>query len=128
MTPASALRWISGRDTGISSKTMFAALSGADIGPKKLNCFEGRDIPKDMDDFGRCYRLILAVPEWRDYLGRVSMVFPAWTPFIREWETLQSLYLSGAKGTYPLFEKLGEESRIIDGWEKTGPCSWEMKP
>jgi len=125
--PASALKWVNGQDTGTSSKTMFAALSGSETGPQKLNGFAGRDIPKDMDDFGRCYRLILAVPEWAERLRKVSGVVPAWHPFIREWKVLECLYLSRAKNTYPFFEKLGEESRLIDGWKKTGPCSWERE-
>lgn len=121
--PEAALEWITGRDTGISSKTMWAALMGSVKGPTRLNFYH--DIPHDGDDFGRCYRLIQAVPEWASRLDEVVAVFPAWGPIIREWDRLCKIYIQTDGRLYEELKPLRDESRIIDGWKQTSPHSWE---
>ena len=58
MTP---IEWLMSGDTGISSETICAVMTGS----KKGGVF-GADIPHDVADFGRCYRLLKNFPEWRD--------------------------------------------------------------
>ena len=81
--------WIIGRDTGISSKTIWAVMMNAV--PKYQEPFQF-DVPKDPSDFGRCYRLLEYFPEWKKRLNEVSDQFPKWKPLIREWTNMTKLY------------------------------------
>ena len=123
--PEAALAWVAGRDTGTSSKTMWAALTGAVKGPARLDFY--RDIPHDGDDFGRCYRLIQAVPEWASRLDEIVAAFPAWGPIIREWDRLCRIYDETGGRLYYELQPLVDESRGIDGWKQTSPHSWERR-
>lgn len=82
MTP---IEWMMSGDTGISSKTICAVMTGCrNIG--------GADLPHDPDDFGRCYRLLILFPEWRPHLQEVADIFPIWGPMVRAWDELTELY------------------------------------
>ncbi len=80
--------WRESWDTGISSATIWSvamdrrAFSDLPIG----------DVPKDPDDFGRCYRLLRAFPEWRAKLPQVADRYPAWKPLVERWDELTRLY------------------------------------
>lgn len=84
-----ALAWLIGRDTGVSSKTLFAALAGV-ADRARPSCHY--DVPYDADDFGRCVRLLEAVPAWRPRLPEVAEMFPAWRPLVRDWDALTEAY------------------------------------
>ena len=63
--------WLASWDTGISSKTIWAVMTG--------RCSEGRftpGVPHDPSDFGRCYRLLAAFPAWRARLPEVAARYP----------------------------------------------------
>lgn len=67
------LEWLLGHDTGISSLTICAVLSGKHgIAAEVARGHFGADIPHDPADFGRCYRLLQAIPEWRARLEEVA--------------------------------------------------------
>lgn len=111
------LEWSLGGDTGASSKTMLRAA----IRPVK-----GGDIPHDPSDFGRCYRLLEAVPELRLYFPQMVANCPRLTPYINEWDELAMLYeREKANGTgrapdlYARLKKLSEASMIAAGYTKT---------
>ena len=87
---AAALQWIVGRDTGISSKTIWSVMMGAV--PENPHPFHF-DVPHDPDDFGRCYRLLQAVPEWRGRLPEVAARFPEWGPLVDAWGELEEMYV-----------------------------------
>lgn len=91
MTPE---EWIIKGRTGISSKTIWAALMGAVKEPHACGSFKDGDfdIPYDPSDFLRCHRLLQAVPGWRERLPEVSAVFPKWGPFVEAWPDLERLY------------------------------------
>lgn len=76
--------WRDGPDTGLSSLTIWYALSGGSPGPDP-------HIPLDPADFGRCYRLVRAF-DWRHLLDMVSEVYPPFKPFIDAWDELSALY------------------------------------
>jgi hypothetical protein len=82
------LEWLYGTDTGISSKTIFMALSEKHGG--KIRQF---DHPHDPDDFGRCHRLLEFIPEWRERLCDVADIHPTWGPLIRNWSELTALWI-----------------------------------
>lgn len=125
MTPQ---RWILEGEVGVSSKTMYAALTGTITEPTQ--CSRHYDTPKDPDDFKRCWKLIVLFPEWRKRLDIVGKVFPKWQPFIREWRWLEALYIEEAPSgscpkLYELLQRLNDEGMALDGWMKTGKHSWE---
>lgn len=121
--------WITGHDTGISSKTIWAVMMDA-IGESRSS-FDF-DVPHDPSDFGRCYRLLQMFPEWKARLNEVAKLFPKWGPMVREWDKMAQLYerdfRSGRSSElYDLIKKLEDEGRLADGWKKTGSNSWEKE-
>ena len=101
----SPYEWLMGRDTGISSRTIYAAITGCPT--------EDYDIPHDPDDFGRCYRLLELFPNWKAELHKVAERFPKWKPFIAAWDELTALYEEEApSGRAPkLFDRMQELRR-----------------
>jgi len=83
MTPG---EWAAGRDTGTSSFTIFAAITGQ---PSPHGRF---DVPHDPQDFGRCYRLLKLFPQWRHGLFQTVAKCAAWKPFVDVWDELTSMY------------------------------------
>ena len=80
--------WIIKGDVGVSSKTMWAAIKGCDIGP-----IYG-DIPRDPDDFGRCYEFVKGCGISNDDLKIIYQRLPYWKPYIDNWEELCDMYES----------------------------------
>ncbi len=76
--------WIVGRDTGISSKSIYAAATGAT--PDQWG------VPHDPDDFGRCYRLVKLFPFVKESFRHLVMRCPKWGPFVKNWDELVGLY------------------------------------
>lgn len=77
--------WLRSDDTGISSETMAAITLGADSGDF--------DAPHDGSDFGRCYRLVEAVPEVRAAFPRIAALVPAFAGILAAWDELAAIYL-----------------------------------
>lgn len=123
-------RWIVGRDTGTSSKTIWSVMMGAEP--------DDASPPSDPSDFGRCHRLLQIAPvSWRENLQRVADKYPEWSALVRQWDELTALYedelVNGpinkyrermAPKTYARMKELIDEGRVIAGWTKTGPGSW----
>lgn len=78
--------WINNGDTGVSSATIWAVLL------RRPNPYCTSDVPHDPGDFGRCYRLLAVMPEWRERLPEVARVFPGWAPLVDRWDELTSLW------------------------------------
>ena len=125
-TKTRATQWIVGDDTGTSSKTIWAVMVGAT--PR----YAGE--PSDADDFGRCYRLLALLPEWRARLPEVAARYPRWVGLVREWDRLTEMFERVVAGggwnkaaslaLYHAMQPLIDEGRVADGWEQTGPGSW----
>lgn len=120
MTP---IDWLLGGDTGISSKTICAVITGSKM--------KDPDVPHDPADFGRCYRLLALFPEWRTRLHEVSEQFPIWGPLVEAWDELTVLYEEETKNKsgmapklYDRMQELIEQGRLAAGWTKTGPGCW----
>lgn len=131
-----ALQWLLGGDTGSSSKTICSVLSGAGGSIA--------DPPRDPDDFGRCYRLLRFIPEFRSRLFEVGARLPMWRPMIEAWDELEDRYaqISEPDGAYTarsyerekeraaamykrMFE-LNEAGHVADAWTNTGaPGCWQ---
>jgi hypothetical protein len=81
---------------GVSSKTIAHVLGGLPV--------DYTSHPLDVDDFGRCYRLLLLFPEWRPRLGEVAERYPHWRPLVAAWNEITASYESEKKTTARLYE------------------------
>lgn len=86
--PRAAVAWVVGDDTGISSKMIFAKMLGAESAPSMPK----HSHPRDPDDFGRCYRLLDRVPQWRARIGEMADISPTWRRLAEHWDELTALY------------------------------------
>jgi hypothetical protein len=81
--------WIIYGETGISSKTMWAALKGVVKDPNDRWHF---DVPHDRADFGRCYKLFTDCDLIEHNLKVVANTFPKWKPIVDNWKELCRRY------------------------------------
>lgn len=89
-TPNMGLRaWFESDETGLSSKYLANALSGY--------AAPDRPFPHDAGDFGRCVKLVDAVPEFRHLLHLLHEAKhgPVWNAIGARWAELESLYHAG---------------------------------
>jgi len=99
--PGSGLdAWLASDDTGLSSKYMAYKLAG------RPHCEYAH--PLDQHDFGRCVRLLEAVPELRVKLGEMAACSPLWGALVDDWAPLEILY-RGDKLTYEKFKEFVKE-------------------
>jgi hypothetical protein len=109
------IEWLFGDDTGISSKSMAAvALGVTKTGRREFGA------PHDPSDFGRCYRLVLAVPEIIDAFPAISKRVPVFTGILENWDELCALYerdlpTGRSNDLYNRIKELRGETRRIGG-------------
>lgn len=121
--------WIIGNDTGISSETIWAVMMGvSNSGTRPF----GFDVPHDPSDFGRCYRLLKYIPEWKGRLNEVATCFPKWIPMVREWDKMIAIYerdLESGKSSelFDLMQKLEDEGRTIKNEQTTKKANMQTK-
>jgi hypothetical protein len=80
---ADAQRWLAVGEQGTSSLTLFHHLA-------KIPLPRDRAEPRDLDDFGRCKRMIEQVPSLRARLAEAADLSPAWARIVGIWDTLSS--------------------------------------
>lgn len=85
--PETPKEWIVSSDTGISSRVIWAVMMGV-----SLEVMPHASIPHDPPDFGRCYRLLEVMPEWRDRLEEVADKCSRWRPLVEHWSELETMY------------------------------------
>mgnify|MGYP001026239194 FL=1 len=106
--------WLANGETGISSKTIHAVLTGM-VDNEVFNTSPSwfrYDVPHDPSDFRRCYLLLKFIPEWKQRLHEVAERFPKWKPFVEQWDELTRLYedeRDREDGKAPLLYKLMKE-------------------
>jgi hypothetical protein len=108
--PESAQEWLLKGDRGISSETIFGAITGLWINNRKWP-------PSDASDFYRCYKLIKKVPEWKQELHKVAELSNVWKNVILNWDILSELIeeqiewrnkgISKSNGLYHFMKELG---------------------
>lgn len=118
MNRQKALEWVVGDDTGVSSKTMFAALMGVE---KHLKM---RDIPCDGSDFGRCYRFYKYAELTKEDLIAIKTAVPFFEPIIENWDKLCEMYNHDFKNIYSYMRTLWAESMILRGYVEESNGYW----
>lgn len=86
-TLQAANRWVMGQDTGVSSKAIWSVMMGVPVYRDGWG-----NHPHDPDDFGRCYRLLKAIPAWRARLSEMSAVSKTWARLVARWHEIEALY------------------------------------
>jgi hypothetical protein len=79
--------WMQSDDTGLSSRYLAISLTG--------RCAPKLDWPHDADDFGRCVRMLDAVPELRERLGMLEHAPDPWPRLWARWAEAEALYRAG---------------------------------
>lgn len=79
------IAWLVSNDTGLSSKYMASVLS-------EPRFYATINDPWDIWDFGRCYRLLRAVPEMVENFDRLATCPAPWPALHANWGRLESLY------------------------------------
>ena len=100
------LAWIVGRDTGASSKVVWAVMMGVD------QYLDHPWPPYDPSDFGRVYRLLEIMPSWASRMSEVADKYPEWKPLVDNWAELTALWeAESPNNTCPrLYKKMRELS------------------
>jgi hypothetical protein len=108
--PETAQEWLLKGDRGISSETIFGAITGLWINQRKYP-------PSDPSDFYRCYKLLKQVPEWKGELSKVAELSKTWKNVIENWDELTELLeeqiewrdkgISSSNGMYDFMKRLG---------------------
>jgi hypothetical protein len=77
--------WALGPDTGVSSKAIARGYLSQHPQP-------WHHMPRDADDFGRCYRLVRSIPSCREGVSVNAQAGGAWRLLHEDWDKLCSLY------------------------------------
>jgi hypothetical protein len=108
-----AMRWTSQGETGASSLTMFAVMTGNK--PRY-----GYSYPLDGSDLGRCLKLLALIPEWRARLDEMRSAGPVWSALVDHWDELATLHAEDSPKLYqrmkaiiwPAEDKAGDVIRL----------------
>lgn len=80
------LNWLATGQTGESSKTIaFRMLGGTH--------YKHESHPYDPDDFNRCFKLLVVVPEIRPRLREMAAVSPSWSALVDHWDEIEQSFL-----------------------------------
>lgn len=91
--------WLKNGETGLSSMTMWSFFMG--------NKSFGISYPHDPDDFKRCYKLLEAVPEWKERILEIKVLCPEWSNLADNWDTLTKMYEQNVEEKWENHEKIG---------------------
>ncbi|MDC9825692.1 hypothetical protein PRN20_18310 [Devosia sp. ZB163] len=100
-----AAAWIAGRDTGASSKALWATMMGVP---------SDKSHPHDGDDLGRCIRLLEAVPEWKARIGEMAAVSAYWAALVPHWDELVELHNRSGREVYVRMRQLLDPVEAAD--------------
>ena len=85
------IKWFVTGNIGSSSKAIVAQLMG--IYAKR----NWGDHPHDSGDFGRCYKLLEAVPEFKPRIKEMAVRSNEWAALVEHWDELTELYANDGK-------------------------------
>lgn len=80
--------WASSGDTGLSSEFIARHMLGVKPPDGSYGCRH----PLDVADFGRCHRLLEAVPAWKSRIVELSAYSPEWSALAMAWGDIADAY------------------------------------
>lgn len=89
------IQWLLSDDTGESSIAIAKCLAGID--DLEETEYARLATPMDVYDFGRCYRLLKLIPEFRSRIHELGERSAQWAALVDSWEELEGLYASDRK-------------------------------
>jgi hypothetical protein len=95
-----AMWWRNYGETGASSKTMWNCFMQT---PGKFEI----NHPYDPDDFKRCYKLLQAIPEWKNEMHRLKQLSSAWDKLVDNWDKLTEMYEENIRTEWKNYKKIG---------------------
>jgi len=122
-------QWIATGEVGVSSKTMWAAITRSGSSDRKTRNW---DVPHDPDDFSRCISFVRECSITPEQLQMVKSSFKWWAPIIDNWDELVSLWdEESPNGKCPkLYNKLRDyknEVMVLSGFKEVHPGSWILQ-
>ena len=121
------MEWLRNGERGVSSETIhdFFAHRGE---------IHKAGYPHDSADFGRCYKLLELIPEWRGKIHELGTIRgltgQVWAALAKEWDVLEKRYHDGdltavnalmKKIVIPIEDKSGQVVRLRGGISMTVP-------
>lgn len=97
--------WALHGEHGISSETMFNKLS-AGLQVRAMKVIR-QSHPHDPDDFSRCYKLLQAVPQWKDKLQNLKSLSPQWEKLVDNWDKLTEMFEQNERENWKNYKKIG---------------------
>ncbi len=96
-----AMWWITNGHVGNSSKTMWQCFMNVPI--ERINH------PYDPDDFSRCYKLLEAVPEWKQKsnMRKLEKLSIPWKNLVENWDKLTEMFEQNKKENWKNSDKIG---------------------
>jgi hypothetical protein len=86
--------WLTGDDTGISSKYMASVAIAGKVTKSRI----GDSTPSDAPDLGRCVRLLEKAPGVREAFPVLRTASPVWAAYVDHWDELTGLFHLGCYG------------------------------
>ena len=84
-----ATRWLASNDTGASSLAIARHMLGLEHDEW------GASYPIDGADFGRCFRLLELIPEWRERMPEMASYSRQWAALCAVWSDLEARHRTG---------------------------------
>lgn len=124
------LEWIACGKVGISSRTMWLAITGIIEKPERMSTLF--NVPMDRSDFAQCLQMVNSYYVSKEQLEKVKIPFPWFSPIIDHWDELVQLYnvASDYKSGMLLYNRLHElmhECMIIDGFIEVRSGYWQRQ-
>jgi len=85
-----AIWWAAYGERGLSSMSIYNFFA-PQLGLPKVS-FWSACVPADGADFGRCYGLLLLLPEWKARLDELTVLGSRWESLIKNWDKLSRLH------------------------------------
>lgn len=93
--------WFNHGEKGRSSECIYQKLRNNFV------AFSGNRHPLDPDDFKRCYKLLKAVPEWKERLREMDSVSPVWKNLVENWNKLTEMYEQNVAENWKNYKTIG---------------------
>ena len=119
--------WCCGGGTRINSEAIVFVMCGLE--PEIILDKYWTPYPHDSNDFGRCYRLLQAMPEWKERIKEMACLGKVWEKIADAWLELEALYaFEKHKELYHKLNELSKDDENVDKVDLGNGVSISVKP